>query len=598
MSVLEALDHYYDRMAKRGEAEQPGYSREKISFAIVLNRDGIVSDITDLREPRGKALRPRLLEVPKAVTRTSGVSANLFWDKTAYVLGRTAGDGKRTEQEHQAFKDRSLELIGDCEDDGLVALKSFLQRWRPEDFNRPPFTPDMADTNIVFRLAGENRYLHEREAARTLVKGLPPPDGPIGFCLVTGREARLARLHPAIRGVQGAQSSGAALVSFNLDAFTSYGAEQGANAPTSEEAGFRYGAALNRMLDPDSRNRLPRPIGDATVVFWADTSDTVDEDAAQAAEEDFLSWFETPAGVDHDQDPAEGAKLMDALKAVAAGRPQEVDPRLRRGTRFHVLGLAPNAARLSIRYWLDDDFAALAGRLRDHLNDLRIEPTPRGMRRPPAVRWLLVRTTALRGEFDNVPPLLAGEVMRSILTGGPYPRALLAGVIMRLRARDDPTSGWHAAVIRAVLAREHRLGFTTEEPPMSLNRESPDPAYQLGRLFAVLEATQRSALGKVNATIRDRYMGAASAAPAGMFPLLMRNAQEHLGKLRRTGKGGWLEREIEEIENRFGDGGYPRSLRLDDQGRFFLGYYHQRSAQFAGRPTSEIDEDEETPDDN
>ena len=230
-----------------------------------------------------------------------------------------------------------------------------------------------------------------------------------------------------------------------------------------------------------------------------------------------------------------------------------------------------------MRTWVQDDFATIARRLQDHHDDLRVEPLP-WRAKPPSVARLLVRTTALQEKFDNIPPLLAGEVMRAVLTGGRYPRTLLTAAIMRLRAGDDPSTGWHASAIRAVLTRDHRLKLAKEPAPMSLQRDNPDPAYQLGRLFAALEVAQRMALRGVNATIRDRYFGAASATPAIVFPVLIRGAQNHLGKLRKDGKGGWVEREIEEISDHIGTA-YPRSLRLEAQGRFFLGYYHQRRAQ-------------------
>ena len=249
MTVLQALDRYYDRMAARGEAEAPGYSREKISFAIVLTAEGEPVQILDLREASGKRMAPRLLEVPAAVKRTAGILPNLFWDKTSYVLGRTAGEGKRTAEEHAAFKAANLAMLDGALDEGLVALRYFLEAWSPIRFDAGPFIPEMLDANVVFRLDGELGFIHERTASRRLIETRVGGDGPIGFCLVTGVEAPLRRLHPSIKGIEGAQSSGASLVSFNLDAFSSYGKEQGANAPTSEAAAFRYGAALNRMLD-------------------------------------------------------------------------------------------------------------------------------------------------------------------------------------------------------------------------------------------------------------------------------------------------------------------------------------------------------------
>ena len=598
MTVLQALDRYYDRMAARGEAETSGYSREKISFAIVLAPDGSPIDRIDLRDLTGKKPRPRLLEVPAAVKRTVGILPNLLWDKTAYALGRTAGAGRRTAEEHAAFKAAHLELLASTSDEGLLALRRLLETWVPDRFDSSPFTEEMLDSNIVFRLEGDNRLIHEREAARGLLAGRAGSDGPKRFCLVTGVDAPVQRLHPTIKGVEGAQSSGAALVSFNLDAFTSYGQEQGDNAPTSEAAAFRYGAALNRMLDRDGPNRLPRPVGDATVVFWADASG-VGEEAAKAAEDIFAEWLNPPA---EDRDPdkldrdgGEAARLRDVLRDIADGRPlKTIDPKLEEGVRFHVLGLAPNAARLSVRYWLDDRFEAFARRLADHYEDLAIEPRP-WRARPPSVSRLLVKTTALQEKFDNIPPLLAGELMRAVLGGGRYPRTLLVTALIRLRAGDDPATGWHAAAIRAVLSRDHRLKYEKEQTPMSLDPENPNAAYQLGRMFAVLETAQRMALGTVNATIRDRYFGAASATPASVFPLLLRGAQSHLGKLRKQGKGGWLEREIEGITDHLPPE-LPRSLRLEAQGRFAIGYYHQRKAQFAGRPAEETENDGETDD--
>lgn len=586
MTVLQALDRYYHRMAARNEAEAPGYSREKIGFAIVLSATGEPIQKLDLREASGKRMVPRLLEVPAAVKRTAGILPNLFWDKTSYVLGRTAGEGKRTAEEHAAFKAANLAMLDDANDEGLVALRHFLEAWSPARFDMPPFVPEMLDTNIVFRLDGELGYIHGREAARRLIETRVGGDGPIGFCLVTELEAPLRRLHPSVKGVEGAQSSGASLVSFNLDAFSSYGKEQGANAPTSEAAAFRYGAALNRMLDRGSRNRVARPIGDASVIFWADTSAMVDETAAQAAEDAFASWFDQPAqqspGAD---DASEAAKLRDALDMLAQGRPvRDLGLGLVEGTRFHVLGLAPNAARLSVRYWLDDDFGAFAKRLGEHYRDLAIKPAPWGAK-PPSIQRLLVKTTALQEKFDNIPPLLAGEVARAVLSGTRYPRTLLTAAIIRLRAGDDPGSGWHAAAIKACINRSEE-----ENVPMALEPDNPSAAYQLGRLFAVLEFAQYAALGRVNAPISTRYYGSASATPARVFGPLLRGLRHHVADAMKQGRGGWIDGKVGEIVATLPPE-LPRTLRLEDQGRFAIGYYHERA--FRRSRADEIDPGEE-----
>jgi len=579
MTILQALDSYYHRLP--GVAG-PGWSPEKFGWCIVLDKDGTPVAVDNLYDVSGKKPRFDTHIVPAAVKRTVGIAPNFLWDKSAYVLGRTAGEGKRTAQEHAAFVAMHLERLAGQNDEGLVALRLFLKNWTPARFDAAPFVPDMLDANIMFRVDGERGFLHQRPAARALVEARAEDGGDADIlCLITGERGPMARLHPTIKGVEGAQSSGAALVSFNLDAFTSLGKAQGANAPTSEVAAFRYGAALNHLLRSDSPNRIRRPIGDATVVFWADASDAK---AAEAADD----WFATLLGGDI-TDAEQATKVRADLEALAKGRPlSALRPEIAAGTRFHVLGLSPNAARLSIRYWLTDDLDQFAQRLAEHHADLRMEPTPIGWGAAPSVNRLLARTTALQEKFENIPPLLAGEVMRAILSGGRYPQSLLAAAIIRLRAGDDPLSGWHAAIIRAVLHRDRRIDPKKEDVPVSLAPDEPNKAYQLGRLFAVLETAQRMALGRINATIRDRYFGAASATPASVFPLLLRGAQNHLGKLRKSGKGGWIEREIEDILDKLSLD-LPRALPLAEQGRFAVGYYHQRKDQFKARPEAEAE---------
>ncbi|HZZ62722.1 MAG TPA: type I-C CRISPR-associated protein Cas8c/Csd1 [Roseiarcus sp.] len=591
-------------MAARGEAESPGYSREKISFALVLSADGEPIDRIDFRQVNGKRLVPALKEVPAAVRRTMAISPNLFWDKTAYALGRTGAEDARTLQEHNAFRTLHLEVLAGANDAGLAALRRFLERWMPERFDAPPFIPEMLDTNVVFRLDGDAGFIHEREAARRIVEARSAGDAEQAMCLITGAVAPVRRLHPSIRGVEGAQSSGASLVSFNLEAFKSYGKEQGDNAPTSEAAAFRYGAALNRMLDRGSRDRIQRTVGDTTVVFWADASG-VGETAANAAEDVFATIFDPPSTKPaSDSDAQEAVKLRDRLEDFAKGRPvKHIDPRLEPGTRFYVLGLAPNAARLSVRFWLEDRFEHVAHRLGLHARDLAIEPQPGGWVRPPSVQRLLVKTTALQEKFDNIPPQLGGEVTRAVLTGLPYPRTLLSAAIMRLRAGDDPRSGWRAAAIKACINRALRFRFgegarpdgsrtlersNEEEIPVALEPQSKNAAYQLGRLFAVLEAAQYAALGRVNAPIGDRYSAAASATPARVFGPLLRGLKHHVSDAKKRGKGGWIEPKVGEIMLMLPPD-LPRTLHLEDQGRFAVGYYHER----ATRPATSNDTETE-----
>jgi CRISPR-associated protein Csd1 len=582
--ILRALNSYYQRLLARKEPGLSpfGYSPEKISYEIVLSAAGVVMAVNDIRDTSGKKPMPRILEVPQPEKRTVGIKSNFLWDKTSYVLGVSAVS-KRSDKEHEEFKSLHSKCLTGEIDPGLKAVLTFLESWTKEAFQSLPFKEEMLDANFVFRMEGEKVYLHERPAAQTVrARLLGDTDGAAatvqGICLVSGEAMPLARLHPAIKGVNGAQSSGASIVSFNLEAFSSYGKSQGENAPVSEQAAFAYTTVLNYLLRRGEHNRQRLQIGDASVVFWAETDDA---EEAVAAETLFELWLNPKS-----DDPQEEEKLRRILDGVARGRPlREIDPLLDQGTRMFVLGLAPNASRLSIRFWQSDTLEVFAQRLAQHEQDLRIEPVP--WKTAPAARRLVLATVPNREgsmpKADDAAPQLIGELMRAILNGSPYPRSLLSNVIMRMRA-DGNLSGVRVALCKGVLARERRLNpkLHNEEIPVSLDVQSQNPGYRLGRLFAVLENVQRSALGgQINATIRDRYYGAASATPASVFPVLLRNTQNHMSRLRKDkpGLAVVLERDIREIVDGLSER-FPRSLRIEDQGRFAIGYYHQAQARF------------------
>lgn len=580
--ILSALNDYYSRLSDRGEVPPFGYSEEKISYALIISADGKLVDAQDLRDTSGNRPAPISMTVPQPAKRTSGVKPNFLWDKSSYALGISVKAVERTAREHTAFIKWHKDLLKNENDEGLQAFLKFLSSWNPEAFKLPPFSPDMRDANFVFRLDGKRSYLHASTAAKTVWERLlADGDAALGPCLVTGQQSALARLHPAIKGVDGAQSSGASIVSFNLDSFASYGKEQGGNAPISESAAFAYTTVLNHLLRRDERNRQRLKIGDATVVFWA-IADKPEKEVA--AEFTFACMLEPPA-----DDTQEAAKLRSILDAVARGRAmQALDVNLDPETRIYVLGFAPNASRLSVRFWETGSLKVFAKRLADHYQDLRLEPLP--WKSAPAIWRLLYATAPSRdgkAKAEDISPQLAGEMTRAILTGRRYPRILLANTVMRFRA-DGDISGLRVALCKAVLARDLRLGVKGigEEIPMSLNAESRNSGYRLGRLFSELENAQKAALGKsLNATIRDRYYGAASATPASVFPLLLRNTNNHLAKLRKgenkqKAAAVAIERNIREIMDGFGES-FPRTLGIEDQGRFAIGYYHQINARFS-----------------
>lgn len=594
--ILSALNSYYQNLVERKEEGIAlfGYSQEKISYALILSEGGRLVDVQDIRDTSGKKPVPSMLTVPQPPKRSVNIAPCFLWDKFSYVLGVTAAEDDRARQRagetHQAFKGMHQNVLSECKSSDLKAFLRFLDWWKPEMYkDLSLFSESMLEANLVFRLDGKLEYLHECQEAKQVREDMLRQSGRSGeLCLVTGRRMPISLLHPAIKGVMGAQSSGASIVSFNLDAFSSYGKSQGRNAPVSEQATFAYTTVLNHLLRRGSRQRLQ--LGDATVVFWAEANSAGQSQAAEGLFAELLNPSVT--------DASEADKLRPALEAVAKGRPlRDLDPELEDDTRLYVLGLAPNASRLSVRFWETGSLHRFAERLAQHYRDLELQPLP--WRTEPSVWRLLLQTVPHREgsqpKSDDIPPQLAGELTRAILTGSRYPRSLLSNLIMRMRA-DGDISPLRVALCKAVLTREARIANKAKEKeiPMSLDTENAEPGYLLGRLFAALEDIQQSALGRdINATIRDRYYGAASATPASIFPVLVRNAQHHLSRLRKDKRGAAvnLEKLVNEIVDKLPPK-FPKSLRIEAQGRFAIGYYHQSQARFGGQE-SKTEEGEE-----
>ena len=572
MSALAALAHAYQRMAARDEVPLLGYSFQKIGFLISLNPDGsVVGTPTDLRSSQGKRRIAISRAVPQPIKRTSGIAPNFLWDKSAYVLGVTAGEAKRTATEHKAFvKLHQGWLVGAC-DEGLVALLRFLEAWVPERFAEWRWPEEMKDQNIIFALESDrrdNKCIHDRPAARELWSELrvERDKNAAAICLVSGQRASVARLHPAIKGVRGGQSSGGSIVSFNLDAFNSYGREQGENAPISEIAAFAYTTALNHFLERDSGHCIQ--IGDTSTVFWADADNPSE---AREAEDIFASLLSAGDEMIANRNLKEMVQRIQSGHAVA-----EVVTDLPKGVRFFILGLTPNVARLSIRFYLEDDFEAVARRYLELVERLRIEP-PVSEAVPPMWR-MLVETAVLR-KSENIQPNLAGEWLRAILCGAPYPRTLLSAIIMRVRA-DHDVNALRIAMLKSFLVRNLDM-----EVPVALDSSFIDQGYLLGRLFALYELAQTAALGRdVNTTIRDKYYGSASAQPRKVFRLLESGSISHLSKIgkQKLGLKVILEKQIGAIMELMEPGKDPFPARLPDksQALFGLGYYHQRNEVF------------------
>lgn len=574
--IIQALHRYYDRKRESGELAPEGFERRAIPFVAVLAADGSLVQIEDTRTGTGKKRVAREFVVPQTVKRSADIAANLLWDTTEYALGTSArGKADRVAKQHAAFVQRVHDLAQHSDDAGLRAVLRFLDQRDTTPVGGDPAFIELAETNAVvsFRLAGDPGHLvcERTDVVRAILGSAKHRDETDrSFCSVLGRSDEPARLHAAIKGVWGAQSSGANIVSFNLDAFESLGRKQGANAAIGTEAAFTYTTALNYLLRKGSPQRMQ--IGEASTVFWSATPTPL--------ETDFAALFGTPSP----DDPDRGTQAVRNL--YAAVKNGVYVPDVDRDTEFYVLGLSPNAARIAVRFWHRATVAELAPAIVQHLQDLEIDH-PDYLPEHQSI-FTLLNATALLGRSENVAPSLAGEVFQSALTGQPYPAALLQAAVRRLRAERDV--GYpRAAVIKACLNRSIRHGhLDAKELHVSLDPDNTDPGYRLGRLFAALERIQATAQPGINATIRDRYYGAASSAPSSVFPVLLRLKNHHLAKLDNPRLKGWWERTLTEIFS--GIDSFPAHLSLPTQGQFAVGYYHQQQAFFTKRGDTATDQ--------
>ncbi len=577
--ILQALAQYYDRLKDEGAKIAPfGFEKKEIPFLIVLDKDGNFKGFRDTRVGDGKKKRARSFLLPKGEKKTSGIKANLLWDSPQYIFGvpkdLSEKSKKRAQQAKEAFLDKIIEAFGeDFDDDGIRAVLKFLKK---EDF-APVFTNPLwkeiaeAHPNMTFILESDDQVLvAQRPKVVERLEAMPSSNGKERICLVTGKKDAPAILHTAIKGVWGAQSSGANIVSFNKEAFCSfnYRGKQGLNAPVGQRAEFAYTTALNTLLAKGSRQRMQ--VGDTSTVFWADKPHPFEEDFSC-----FLA--EPPKGQESDY-----SRVRALLRAVQAGTLPPEDT-----TGFHVLGLAPNASRIAIRFWYSGTVAELKARIALHFQDLEIVQSP-GDKEYLSLFQILT-SIAPEGKADNIPPNLGGDVMRSVMNGLPYPRTLLSAAIRRCKA-EQLVNRTRAAIIKACLVRQARFQNSSEkEVSMALDKTYSNIGYVLGRLFAVFERIQEKALGGgLNKTIRATYFGAASSSPLVTFRRLNDLAIHHLAKLRNSGENTtWLEMVLQEVMDKVPSSGIPHTMSLDDQGRFAVGYYHQRQDFFRSNKNKE-----------
>ena len=568
--ILNSLLSYYEALAAKGDIERPGWGTARVGYAVCLRPDGSVREITSIKveeiREKKKQLVPIGVSVPEQVVRSSGIKPNFMCDTGAYLLGY-AGTGdkvdkkaaqKKAAQKFEAAKELHLSILADVDTPAARTVRAFFENYKPDDIlalDLPESTLKDLTKDLVTFKDEDDEYLMADPGIRSAwdkSRG-EDVDAVKGRCLVTGNTDEIAILHNKIKGVQGAQSSGANLVGFNARSYESYGKDngQGLNAPVGKYAMFAYTTALNSLLAGKHRARL----GDTTVVWW--TLDADDE--AEGFMDDFING---------DDDDAAVEKIVEN---ISKGKPIGLDEDKLEKT-FCVLGLAPNAARISVRFFYRDTFGKFVRNIATHYERLQIE----GAKRVLTPYWLALETTSpnVSDRSKAVSPILGGALLSAILNDWRYPEMLYEQVLTRIRA-EHKVSPEKAAIIKAYLLKNTENENYKEVLTMALNEESNNRAYVLGRLFAALEDAQYHANNSSN--LKERYLTSACATPGLVFPSMIQMASHHMAKSGSIVDAKLIASLIDKLE-----GGVPFPARLSntEQGLFLEGYYHQVQKKF------------------
>ena len=587
--ILQALTAYYEQLVRQGKLSAPGWDDSfKVSYELRLNDAGqllrVVPLLTEKTVGKKTVLAPRAMRVPAHEKRSSGIAANFLCDNSTYLLG--ADEKGKPERSADCFKACAKlhhTILDGVDSPAARALLAYFDSWDPAQAAAHPLLAEQwkeitGNANLIFGYEATDHshsFVNDDLAIQNAWQAHyndRSADSDMGQCLITGKYAPIERTHPNISGVPGAQSSGAALVSFNAPAFCSYGHEQGDNAPVSKYAAFAYTTALNRLLADRSHCKH---VGDTTILCWAENAEPVYQDAMSM----FLFGADEAAGIQE-------SDVQAALKRLSAGQTVPfLEKELSPDQHFYLLGLAPNAARLSVRFFLRDTFGSFAQNLQKHAEEMEIDCSEKEKFRTLPI-WAVVNETTrtVPGQPAKPSPQLAGDLLRAVLTGGRYPATLLNGVTLRIRAEQTVTRG-RAAVIKAYYLRNYPTELNKEVYTVSLN-ETTNVPYLLGRLFSVLEAVQKAANPGINTTIKDRYFNAACATPGMSFPTLLRLSQKHLRKL-NDGLATHYDKQITELMAQLPESGFPARLSLPDQGKFTIGYYHQTQKRYVKKNEEE-----------
>ncbi|MEG2212048.1 MAG: type I-C CRISPR-associated protein Cas8c/Csd1 [Raoultibacter sp.] len=571
--IIKQLEDYYYRQVNgdnKAQLAPAGFDYAELKFIIEIDRQGRFVNLADVRN--GK--RGTSYLVPQPLRRSGKNSWQIafpLWDHTGYVCARVksggteAQDAKNEEMasnQNQSFI-KSVALIAQAvpEDEGVQAVLKFYETEELDFLKQNSLWEEcraIDGCNVTFRLAGENALVCQSSAVRAYL-GNQPVDASDGQadtrCIVSGEVGEIARLHNKTP-LQGGQAT-AALISFQKNSgYDSYGKQQAFNAPISQKTMTAYTTALNHLIRSDS-NSLQ--IGDMKIVFWA--AGKVSE-AGEILENTLKSCFDSSVD-DPDKGTIAVKGVFDALKTGKFTT--------QNNERFCILGMRPNSGRIAICLWEECTVGTIAQRIAQHYEDLEIAHGPKDL--PYLPLWQVLTATALADKMKNVIPNLSASVMDSVLTGTPYSMSLYQQTMRRVRALQGPRRK-HAAVLKACLNRWARKNmFDAKEVMPMLDVNNPETAYQLGRVFAVLEKIQEESAPGLNATIRDRYYGAVSTSPVTVLPQLLKLKSHHVAKL-SEGRKIYFERELGKILDKVSV--FPAQFNLQQQGYFALGYYHQR----------------------
>ncbi len=571
--ILQELCAYYDRLAAdpshTNDVAHKGWSPERVAWELVIDEGGNCLGLYSLADEKKK---PREMMVPEHTVRTSGLKPFFLCDKALYLLGIGEKNGKAARECSYEMHER---ILSESDDHGARAVLAFFEQDDPGAALSERQREELASgAMIVLSLEGRGRYIHERPAVkRPWEKGRQDEgdDGKkLGCCAVTGQKGQIASLFPLVSGVPGAQSSGASLVSFNFDASESYGKKKTLNASISEDAAFRAGAALKYLLGNRDRRIV---LGNTVVTFWTD--------APTSLEDEFFAAIMKMSGGTAAEDEGTRQSLENAFEEIKHG---EKLTELDANVGYCILGVSPNAARLSVRFFERGMLGELAERYGRYLRDIEMVDVRR------LSLWQVLLQTASLGDEKNIPSTLITRTFEAMIGGGAFPRSLESMVLSRMRADHGfsgkfDVAGQRAAILKACLVRRLRLAGVVQgnhnKIGVKLNMENDNVGYALGRMFAVFERAQQEAVKNANATIRDRYYGAASSTPARVIPVLQRGYAAHLAAIRKDSSKKWLVARLEEeLRQIMGDclkdrRSFPNVLSVDEQNAFLIGYYQE-----------------------